>query len=116
MATYCTSAHMINRFGQNELIQLTDRVNGVAIDTTVLSAAIADASSEIDSYIGGLIEPGDPPAHLVRIACDLARYHLYDDLSNEEVRIRHENALRWLQDAAAGKIAPPPHPAIPPRG
>lgn len=106
---YITQAQLIDRFGQPELIQLTDRDGSAgAIVTAVLDAAIMDASEEIDSYlrvVRTLPLPAPVPARLVRVAGDLARYHLYDDRATEEVRTRYEDAIRWLRDVAAGRAS-----------
>lgn len=106
---YATQAQMIARFGEQELIQLTDR-DGLlgAIVATVLDAALLDADEEIDSYLRGvralpLVAP--IPERLVRVACDLARYHLYDDHAPEGVRTRYQDGVRWLRDVASGKAS-----------
>ena len=106
---YATQAQMIARFGEQELIQLTDR-DGLlgAIVTAVLDAALLDADEEIDSYLRGvralpLVAP--IPERLVRVACDLARYHLYDDHAPEGVRTRYQGGIRWLRDVASGKAS-----------
>ena len=48
---YCTQQDMIDRFGSEDLIQLTDRNALGVIDATVLSAAIDDATDTMDTYI-----------------------------------------------------------------
>ena len=106
---YATQAQMTDRFGVDELIQLTDR-DGLAgaIVVAVLNAALLDADEEIDSYLRGvralpLVAP--IPERLVRVACDLARYHLYDDHAPEGVRTRYQDGIRWLRDVAGGKAS-----------
>lgn len=106
---YATQAQMVDRFGEPELIQLTDRagITG-AIVGAVLDAALLDADEEIDSYLRSvrtlpLMAP--IPERLVRVACDLARYHLYDDHAPEGVRTRYQDGIRWLRDVAVGKAS-----------
>jgi phage gp36-like protein len=108
---YCTSYDLIDRFGATELIQRTDRTNAGVIDDTVLDRAISDASSEINAYLAGFTLPSTSTV-LVGIACDIARYRLYDDQIMysdlgkpiSQVAIRYERWILYLKDVAAGKI------------
>lgn len=99
---------MIHRYGELELIQLTDRDGSLGhIDTTVLSAVIMDATAEIDGYLrdGGYRLPlSEVPQTLVRHACQLARYYLYDGIRPEPVREDWQESQRWLEKLAQGKI------------
>jgi phage gp36-like protein len=97
------------RFGLDELIQRTDKFAPYtgAVVTDVLDRTIADADAEIDGYVGTryalpLAEP--VPAVLVPIACDIARYRLYDDAVPDIVRKRYEDAIARLKDIAAGRL------------
>ena len=108
--SYATQAQMIDRFGEAELIQLTDRgaaQTGVIV-AAVLNAALLDADEEIDSYlrpVRALPLAAPIPERLVRVACDLARYHLYDDHAPEGIRTRYQDGIRWLRDVAGGKAS-----------
>ena len=106
---YATQAQMIDRFGEAELIQLTDRAGAVgALVMTVLDAALADADQEIDSYlrpVRALPLPAPIPQRLVRVAADVARYHLYDSAAPDDVRTRYDDAVRWLRDVATGRAS-----------
>ena len=77
---YATQTDMETRFGVDELIQRTSRT-GAAIDTDVLGRALADADAEIDSYLASRYALPLPstPAVLVRLACDITRYQLFDE-------------------------------------
>lgn len=104
---YCTQADLVSRFGEEELIQLTDRDRTGAINTTVLQSAIADASAEVDGYLGGryvLPLPHVPPV-LSRICADLVRYYLYDDVPRDQVRQRYEDAVAFLKSIAKGQVS-----------
>ncbi|KAI5914621.1 gp436 family protein [Thauera sp. 2A1] len=121
---YATLADMVTRFGQAELIQLTDTANvpPAYIDTTRVQIAINDAQMEIDSAVGriyrlplaGCIRPPVPPGteptavappQLTRLACDIARFFLYDDLAPEnEVVRRYKQAKATLDDIASGAL------------
>lgn len=111
---------MVARFGEQELIQLTDLENipPSTLSNERVALAIADAQTFVDSYIGqvyrlplagcakpvagGGTEYVSPPL-LARITCDLARYYLYDDLAPEnEVYRRYKATIRELEAIAAG--------------
>jgi phage gp36-like protein len=114
---YCNSYDLINRFGSTELIQRTDRTGSDVIDDAVLDQAISDASAEIDAYLSGFPLPSTSTV-LVGIACDIARYRLYDDqiLYSEmgrpisQVAVRYERWIAYLKDVAEGKIKLSPDP------
>ncbi len=101
---YCTKQDMIDRFGQSELVDLTDRADLGVIDDTVLTRAIDDASAEIDSYLSGRYElPLDNvPSVLVRFACNMARYHLYDEGASEQVNKNYDGAVKFLRAVSKG--------------
>jgi len=105
--TYATQQNLIDRFGEDELLQIAPNMAGDAIDAAVVTTALEDADALIDSYIGTRVTvPVSPvPDVLVRIAADLARASLHDDHAPEEVGARRKSAIQWLRDAAAGKAA-----------
>lgn len=120
---YATVADMIARFGELEIIQLTDLDNipPSVIDETRVETKIDDACAFIDGYVGlvyrlplvGCAKPvtvaGATPEYvsppvLVRIACDLARYYLHDDLAPEnEVYRRYKAAVKELEAISKGE-------------
>ena len=102
---YATQVDMIARFGEDELIELTDRDNAGAINAAVVEGALADAESEINSYLASRISLplADVPRVLTLKACDMARYFLEGANVREEVKERYEAAVRFLRDVAAGK-------------
>ncbi len=102
---YATLQDMIDRFGETELAQLSDRTNAAAsIDTAVIDAKLPDADAEIDGYLVQryTLPLASVPPVLKRIATDLARYHLYDDRSTEQVTKRYDDAIAFLKDVAKG--------------
>ncbi|MCK9622001.1 MAG: DUF1320 domain-containing protein [Methylobacter sp.] len=102
---YCTKQNLIDRFGEAELIQLTDENNLGVINDTVLTQAITDADADINSYLTAYPLPlVTIPANLVRIACDIARYYLFDDQVVSQVETRYNNAIKYLQMVAKGQI------------
>jgi phage gp36-like protein len=104
---YAVTEDMTTRFGEEELIHLTDRdANQGAIDAVVLDQALADASAEIDGYLGGryALPLASVPAVLTRICCDIARYHLYDEHAPERVEKRYDDSIAYLVRVGTGSI------------
>lgn len=103
---YNTKQNMIDRYGEEELIQLTDRVAAGVIDDAVLNQGIADAAAEIDGYLGGRYQLplAVTPPILTVYACDMTRYRLYDDAATEQVEKRYQDAIKFLRFAADGKV------------
>jgi len=103
--SYCTVQHLIDRFSEAELIQLTDRDNTGSIDYAVLDQAIADADADINAYLTAYPLPlAVVPANLTRLACDIARYYLHDDQAIEPVTTRYDTAIKYLMAVAKGQI------------
>ena len=105
---YATQQDLVDRFGETEIEQLTDRAEppAGAIDATVVGKALVDADDAINGYLGAryTVPLASPPLILKRIACDVARYYLYEDRVTEAVRKRYEDAVAYLKDAASGKV------------
>lgn len=101
---YATQQDMVERFGELELAQLSDRTNGEQIDAAIIERALTDAAAEINTYLGGRYSlPLDSiPDVLVRLNADMARYHLYDDKATEAVRTRYQDALDSLKRISNG--------------
>ena len=107
---YCTQADIVARFGETELIQLTDRAAAGAVDVVAVEAAIADAAAEIDGYIATRYTlPLIPvPKIITRIAVDVALYQLFMARrmgATEEVRYRYTDVRKLLENIAAGKVS-----------
>lgn len=101
---YCPEANFAERFGQEELDQVTDTNGGL-----VYGAAAADADAIVDSYLAAI--PGrafplpltTPPARIVGVAADLTRYELWANRASEEIRARRDQAIEFLKDLVAGR-------------
>lgn len=108
--TYVTKQGLVDRFGERELIQLTDRTNmppREIIDVPV-TRAIGDAVALVDSYIGkryGLPLQVIPPV-LEKNAADIARYYLHGEAAGEDsiVTRNFEAAITWLKDVSKGTV------------
>lgn len=105
--TYATQQDLVDRYGEEELIQLTDRDAVAAIDADVVAKALSDADEVIDGYIGSRVSLplASVPAVLVRVASDIARYFLHSDAPTEQVRTAYKDAIAWLKDVAAGRVS-----------
>jgi phage gp36-like protein len=106
---YATKQNMIDRFGNAELVQLTDRelpATGAIVDA-VLNKALADANAEIDGYLVGQYQLplASVPANLELLASDIALYRLFKDRATEEVRQRYDDAVKYLRDVGQGKLS-----------
>lgn len=102
--TYATQADLEARFKQQELIELTDEGGLGVIDAAVVAVALSDADTEINGFLAGrytlpLAQSSD---ELVRLACDIARYRLYDARATDQVRARYDDAVKKLRDVSKG--------------
>lgn len=105
---YATREDMVLAFGERECISLTDRNFTGQIDDEVLNNKLRQASAKIDSYlIGRYPTPWpDTPGILIGYCCDIARYQLCGagTQGTPEIRERYEDAIRYLEQVAAGKV------------
>ena len=99
MSSIITRQDLIDRFGEGELVVLTDREGRGVIDDEVLNRAIEDAEAETAAYIQAarLVLPS-PPKVLVIKVCDIARYYLHDNGETQVVLDRYKQAIAWLRD------------------
>ncbi|MCF9046628.1 gp436 family protein [Acinetobacter nectaris] len=101
---------MRRKFGEHELIQLTDTEQPYTgeINYDKLNAAIEEANSEVDAYLASRYTlPLHPiPPFLINIACNLARYYAETgNLSeNSPIKIRFDGCMRTLTKIAKGEI------------
>ena len=103
---YATQADLVERFGADELVQLTNRLGGQSIDAVVLGRALADADAEIDGYLATryTLPLASTPAVLVRLSADLARYQLCRDKVPDSVRQRYVDGVAVLKRLATGEV------------
>lgn len=102
--TYATQQDMIDRFGEEALIELTDKANLGVIDATVMASALEDADAEINTYLEGryTLPLASASPILTRFACDIARYQLFDTRASEQVIQRYKDAITFLKSIANG--------------
>lgn len=110
MKTYATRQDMIDSFGEDEVVRLTDtRDEPGVIDDATLLRALERTSVDIDGYISTRYPRPFPetPRLLIGVCCDMARYRLCGTggrLVTEEVRDRHKDAIKLLGMVASGQV------------
>lgn len=117
---YATVQDMSDRYGEREMIELTDP-DLLTVKLPRVELKLGDAQAFADGFVARVYRlplagctkpatvPGDPPVlvappQLTRIVCDVARYYLYDDLAPEhEVYLRFKAAEKELLAIADGR-------------
>jgi len=107
--SYAAKANMIARFGEPEVIAVTDRTGALdVIDDAVLASALSEADAEIDPYLAPrhVLPLASVPKILTGFACDIARYRLSGAgvTETDAVRLRYKDAIKFLESVAAGRI------------
>lgn len=118
--SYATSADLVARFGEREVIALSDRDGLGQIDAAVIAAAIEQAGDEIDAYLGGRygLPLAAVPRLLVGVCCDIVRYRLCgsDVTETDPARNRFRDAIKLLENIRDGKLTLGLDPALSPVG
>jgi len=106
---YATIAAMQQRFGERELIYLSERDDEPVdvINTAVIEQAITDASDVIDGYLAGRYELPlvTVPNLLEQFCCDIARYKLGTNDTPEHIETRNKEAIKFLTSVAKGELS-----------
>ena len=105
--SYITYLDLVVEFEEGEILQLTDRDGDGAVDDEVVEDAIAFADSHIDSYLRGkyTVPLTNLPANLKGMACDFARYRLYQGQPTQLVQDRYDVGCFYLKDVARGLVS-----------
>ena len=105
---YGTAAEFSEAFGVPETVMLTnlDTPNATAVNFVPITRALTDSAALIDSYIGRryLLPLLVTPQVLIPYALDIARYRLDRIRNREDVRVRYEDAIKWLEMIAKGTL------------
>lgn len=105
--SYIDKQYMIGRFSEQDIIELTDRVEP-STDTIVddvLNLAISGADGMVDSYISARYKtPLNPVPEMIKTCSgSIAYYQLCRDRYTEETHAQYKDALKYLQDISNGK-------------
>ncbi|MGV8987648.1 MAG: gp436 family protein [Cypionkella sp.] len=106
--TYCTEADLIARYGNQMLVDLTDRAELATgtIDSAVVSAATAGAAAMIDGYLAGryALPLADVPQTVAEIAMAIAVWRLHVGVPGDKVTLDYKDARTSLEQIAKGVI------------
>lgn len=115
--SYCTKDDLLKKISENQLVELTDDEGTGLIIDAVITKNISEADGEIDSYCKKKYNlPFNPvPEMINKLSVDITIYNLYSrrqDLNNEVVTKRYDDAIKFLKDVARGLVEisadPPP--------
>lgn len=130
---YATATQLLERYNADEIAQRADQriprlvtgdmlkiaasggdLSGFTPDEQAAAlAALAlvertlhDARQTIDAYVGSRYQLPltQAPEVLERIACQLARYGLYDDRATEQIKALRDDSIKFLEQIASGRI------------
>ncbi len=132
--TYATATALLTRFDAAEIAQRVDRgvprlvtselltlvagngdvsaftaaeIARAATGIGVVQRALQDADDTINGYLSARYTlPLSPvPAVLERVACELARFYLYDDQVTDLIKDRHAANMKWLAEVSKGTVS-----------
>ena len=132
--TYANATELLTRFDAAEIAQRVDRGVPRLVTAELLTAlasfgdlgaftaaeiarantalvvvqrALQDADDTINGYISARYTmPLAPvPAVLARVACELARFYLYDDQVTDLIKDRHAANMKWLAEVSKGTVS-----------
>lgn len=131
---YATATELLTRFDATEIAQRVDRgvprliTAQLMIDVAagsslaaysaaevaraqaalvVVQRALQDADDTINGYISAryTLPIAPVPAVLARVACELARFYLYDDQVTDTIKERHAGNVKWLGEVSKGTVS-----------
>ncbi len=106
---YATTTDATDLYGEDYILTSVDRNDDGIVDPTAFTDALAQATSELDSYIA--VKYDLPlavvPAVLVRFTIDVAVYVASPNAVEltEEKKERYESAIKWARGVAKGEVS-----------
>lgn len=104
---YATQDEIVEIYGEDALRNVAPLDADGEPDTTKVAVALERASAEVDAYLSGRFDVPLKQAGLQikQVAIDIALYRMPLSLGIQtaEHRLRYEDAIKFLQLAAAGK-------------
>lgn len=114
---YATQADLETAFGADELIRLTDRINipPTTINAVTVGNVLDAATGMVDSYLAVrytlpipmTAESAAALTVLRGVVCDITRYMLLTVAPDDDVKIKYDNAIRYLLDLKKGNALLP---------
>lgn len=112
---YATPQDLIDRLGEREARAISDRAGVGAPNLPEIERLLAEASAEVDSYVGRRYQlplvgpdglPAPAPLTLKRVTIDLARYNATgtEIMATEQIIARQKAAVRFLESIADGTV------------
>lgn len=106
--TYASQADLVERFGEQMIIDLSDRADppADAIDAAVVARALTDADAVINGYLTAryALPLASTPALVRDLALPIACYKLHRDTVSAKVLKDYDDALKELVKIASGTI------------
>ena len=105
---YVNKQSLIERFGFDTIVSLTDADDVGQINDDALNRAITDAESVVDSYLsqaGYVADDNVVSTPIPLHTSNIVRYELMSDLATDEVDKRYRAAIEWLKDVAADRAS-----------
>ncbi|MCL2829990.1 MAG: DUF1320 domain-containing protein [Betaproteobacteria bacterium] len=101
MKPYATRQDLIDRYGEDEILQRESMLPAQAVED-----ALRDAAATVDDYLRAsyAVPLVRVPPTVVRLTCDIGRYLLLGESVTEEARDRYRDAIAQLRDIAAGRM------------
>jgi phage gp36-like protein len=105
---YATLADAQSIYGADAIAVVCDRDQDGTVDSTSFALHLTIASEQIDGYLLGRysLPLATPPTIFKKYAVDLAIYNcaLGADVRTEEMRLRRDDAISYLDGVASGRI------------
>lgn len=105
---YATLQQLTDRYGEEMLVQLTDRAVPATglVDAAVVARAIADADALIDGFLAGryALPLAATPALVADLGAAIAVYRLHREVASDKVTADYRDALKTLGAIAAGSV------------
>lgn len=97
---YATRQDLIDRVGEDEVIQRESALPAGAVDQ-----ALADAAAVVDGYVAQLyaVPLAPVPDNIPRVVCQIARFGLLGSSNDDQSRADYSSAISWLKDVSAGR-------------
>jgi phage gp36-like protein len=106
---YVTIQQLADRFGADELIQITNPTDPTAttVNATRVDNAVADIGALIDAKLGAryTVPLTTVPLVLLNVAADMVRARLLDDRIPDRIAERERAALKLLDQIADGSLS-----------